>query len=332
MLGLRAGGWPKLSFEPDLGTNSAAPVSEKNRRKTKMSKTLRITSVLAAILVVTLVVLPVVFGSGADEQVQQILGTPSVVEKFQAQAGSAGGGDEDSPLVRQAQAFALYLDPPPPPKPPERRRTSRSTRPSAPRPRSPVSAKFELVGTSYYPLRPEMSMALIDQPGKGLRWVRQSSEIGHLIIEEVKDGEIVVRDGQRTFELAPERPEKLSLLKGERPSGATTPPERSSIGSPSPASRVRPVRSRSRRPAGNYSRAPRSRAVRHQMSKEDLEWVERFMEKTEGITDDEEWLKKAEELLSEADSGGRISENEAQHLEQLGKELNDANEAGENSD
>jgi hypothetical protein len=62
-----------------------------------------------------------------------------------------------------------------------------------------------------------MSLALIDEPGKGLRWVRPSSKVGHLIIEQVKDGIVVVRDGQNSFEIVAERPVKKSLLKAGSP-------------------------------------------------------------------------------------------------------------------
>ncbi|MGD9109806.1 MAG: hypothetical protein PVG93_02590 [Phycisphaerales bacterium] len=287
-----------------------------------MSKTLRITSVLGAICVVALVVLPVVSGSGTNEQLQKILDTPSVVEKFQAQAGSArSSNDEDSPLVKQAQAFALYLNPPPPPKTPERK--SKPRRSATPRPPGPVKAKFSLLGTSFYPLRPEMSLALIDEPGKGLRWVRQSSEVGHLIIEQVKDGEIVVRDGQRTFELVAERPKKVSLLKGERTDLRETPPNRSSV--PVTTPRVRESRTR-RTAARRAARKAPSRTI-PEPTPEEIALIEQFMEETKNITNEDELAKKFEELLGGMNPGSRISENEANQLEQLGKELSDANEA-----
>jgi hypothetical protein len=84
------------------------------------------------------------------------------------------------------------------------------------RPKS-VSAKFKLVGTSRHESQPEMSLALIDEPGKGLHWVRPSSKVGHLIIEQVRDGVVVVRDGASTFELVAERRERKSLIKSTMP-------------------------------------------------------------------------------------------------------------------
>jgi hypothetical protein len=175
-----------------------------------MIKTLRITSIIAVVLAVFFV-LPAVFGVRGDEQREQFLNSAGVIEKFKESKGDKVGdrGQEISPLVKQAEAFALYLSPPPPPQPIVSE-PSRSQSPPQPKATSP---KFKLVGTSYYALHPELSLALIDEPGKGLHWVRQFGKVGHLIIEQVKDGLVVVRDGQSTFELVAERQEKRSLLK-----------------------------------------------------------------------------------------------------------------------
>ncbi len=186
----------------------------KKVRRTNMIKTLRITSVLAVVLAVVFFVLPAVFGVRSDEGAEQFLGSPSAIENFKKAKGQTGTKSESqvSPLVKAAEAFGLYLNPPKPKAPP--RRAPRERAGSAPRPRAPVSAKFSLVGTSYYALRPELSLALIDEPGEGFRWVRQSSEVGHLVIEQIEDGVVVVRDGKRTFELEVKRPKKRSLVKG----------------------------------------------------------------------------------------------------------------------
>jgi hypothetical protein len=203
-------------------------VMSKNKRtwKTDMIKTLRITSVIAVVLAVVFFVFPAVFGVRGDERREQFLNSAGVIEKFKEAKGDKveDRQHEISPLVKQAEAFALYLNPPPPPQP----IVSEPSRPQPPRPQM-TSPKFKLVGTSYYALHPELSLALIDEPGKGLRWVRQSSKVGHLIVEQVKDGLVVVRDGKSTFELVAERPEKRSLLKKTPSSGAritsSKPPE-----------------------------------------------------------------------------------------------------------
>jgi hypothetical protein len=173
-----------------------------------MIKTLRITSIIAVVLAVVFFALPAVFGIRDDKQIEQFLNSTGAIEQFKQARGDKveDKRNETSPLIKQAEAFALYLNPPPKPSP-----ITQVAR-SEPRPKS-VSPKFRLVGTSRHSLHPELSLALIDEPGKGLRWVRPSSKVGYLIIEQVKDGLIVVRDGESTLELVAERPEKRSLLK-----------------------------------------------------------------------------------------------------------------------
>ncbi|MHC4571357.1 MAG: hypothetical protein ACYS0C_04690 [Planctomycetota bacterium] len=180
-----------------------------------MIKTLRITSVIVVVLAVVFFAFPAVFGFRSDEQAEQFLNSASVIEKFSKVKGKKSAKTESqiSPLVKQAEAFALYLNPPKPKKPPATS-TRKMAKPSiTPRPAGPVSSKFNLIGTSYYASHPDLSLALIDEPAKGLRWVRQSTAVGHLIIELVKDGSVVVRDGKRTFEIPAERAKKRSLLK-----------------------------------------------------------------------------------------------------------------------
>ncbi|UCG57258.1 MAG: hypothetical protein JSU70_20625 [Phycisphaerales bacterium] len=204
-----------------------------------MIQTLRITTVLVVILAGVLFASFVLFGTRTDAKFEQLLNSAGVVEKFEsAKAGTNETGQTQiSPLVEQAGLFALYLDPPPAPAPrnPGQRITAEATE----RPRPPtVSAKFKLIGTSFYAARPESSLAFIDEPGKGLRWVRQGSQIGHLIIDEIKDGLIVYKDGQNAMQLSVEpRQPQTSLLEGAAsvsasaaaragPKPVTTPPKR----------------------------------------------------------------------------------------------------------
>ncbi|MHC4157958.1 MAG: hypothetical protein ACYSSO_02660 [Planctomycetota bacterium] len=181
-----------------------------------MIKALRIASIIAVVLASVFFVFPVVFGVRRDEQAEQFLKLPGVIEKFSKAKGGKKAKSEDqvSPLVKQAEAFALYLNPPKPKEPEAPSRTVKRTH----KPKT-VSPKFELIGTSFYESHPELSLALIDEPGKGFRWVRQSNEVGHLIIEQIKDGIVVIRDGERTFELVAERPKRINLVKGFSPIG-----------------------------------------------------------------------------------------------------------------
>ena len=45
-------------------------------------------------------------------------------------------------------------------------------------------------------------MALVAEPGKGGYWVRKGERMGHLVVENIKDGAIVYRDGGQLRELA----------------------------------------------------------------------------------------------------------------------------------
>jgi hypothetical protein len=197
-----------------------------------MIKLLRIMSVLAVALAAVLVVFSVVvFGARGDKDIEELLGEPGVVEKFNNSAGNKATRDTNqvSPLVQQAGAFALYLNPPQPkaPRPVKGRPSTIKRAPTA-------TPKFKVMGTSYYKDRPESSMALIDEPGKGLHWVRQSSMVGHLLIQEVKDGIVVVKDNSGTFELKAEEKPHISLLEGasavpSKPAGVSKSPVSSAV-------------------------------------------------------------------------------------------------------
>ena len=178
---------------------------------TNMIKTLRITSVVAAILAGVFFVFPVVYGVRSDEKVDEFLKSHSVREKFENAADKTKTGKSRvSPLVEQAEAFALYLNPP--------KRTvqkaTKGTKTTSISSRVSVTPKFKVFATSYCPENPKVSQALIDEPGKGRHWVRQSGKVGHLLIEQVKDGIIIVKSSKETFELVVEQKQETLSRKG----------------------------------------------------------------------------------------------------------------------
>jgi hypothetical protein len=185
-----------------------------------MIKTLRITSIIVAIAAVVLLILPVVYGVRKDPKIEDFLKKPGVVEKFTATSGqnTTKNDSPNSPLVKQAIDLSKYFNPPPPP-PPKVQPGAPTQGPAQP-PTPPVaSVKFDLVATSYYASSPEKSFALIDEAGKGLHWVKQGSTIGHVTIDTVKDGAIVVRDGTRTSDMTVKVKETWrGLLKNPPPS------------------------------------------------------------------------------------------------------------------
>ena len=197
-----------------------------------MIKTLRITSIIAAIAATVLLVLPAVYGVRSDPKIEEFIKSPGTVDKFTAAKGQnpAQKNAETSPLVKQAADLGRYLNPPPPP-PPKMQPGAAPQGPAVPAPPVPIAVKFDLIATSYYASHPEQSFVLIDEPGKGLHWVKQGSAVGHLIIETVKDGAIIVRDGQRTSEMTVKVQESWrNLLKNPPPL------TRSSASSAEPAS------------------------------------------------------------------------------------------------
>jgi hypothetical protein len=290
-----------------------------------MTKALRITSIIVAAAAVLLVALPPVFTSGTDEQTQKFLDSPGVLETIK-KTKTVANINEEAPLVTQAKAFAKYLNPPKPA--PSPRRRSSTPRQAAPvRPRAQVSSQFDLLGTSYYALRPNMSMALINEPGAGLRWVKQSSKIGSLIVEEVRDGKVVIRDGARTYEIEPKRTAKRSLIKGESSSIIESVPARPSI---TPEIPTRLQRSSPRIDARRRRRAnprpTRQPQPTQELTPEQIEQMDQQLKKLKDIEDPVEWMEKADEMMKSIMNNSEVTDEEAAKLDQLGQELNDAND------
>jgi hypothetical protein len=133
--------------------------------------------------------------------------TASVVERFKQTVGHSSPQDsheQASPLVRAAQAFALYLNPPAPAKPDGVRPVTEKENKSVAQDQLPArpeatSAKFELRGISYSRSRPDESLALIREPATGSRWVGQGAQIGHIVIERINGDSIVCKDGDRAL-------------------------------------------------------------------------------------------------------------------------------------
>jgi hypothetical protein len=192
-----------------------------------MIKTLRITTIIAAFLAVGFLAFPVVYGYRYHgvEEIEQFLSSPGAVESFKKAKGAkrVKGGDQVSPLLKQAMGFGLYLNPPRRAAAPKPTRKPGIRKP-APITEAPVvfSTKFTLIGTSYYASRPDLSLAYIDEPGKGLHWVRQGDKVSHLLIQEVQDGSVIVKDRDKLNTLVVARAPKKSLLRSDKTSKSTT--------------------------------------------------------------------------------------------------------------
>jgi hypothetical protein len=136
-----------------------------------------------------------------------VLDHPSAVDRVRQNADDSQSLDRrTSPLVVQAETFAVYLNPPKSlDQPSAPVLTANSAPPVSPiRPAAP-SVKFKLHGTSYYPNQPARSMALIGELGAAdgnERWVKEGSQVGHFVIHEIRHGAIVYRDGDNLREMA----------------------------------------------------------------------------------------------------------------------------------
>ena len=275
-----------------------------------MVKTLRITSIIAAALATFLIVFPAVFGVGSNKEIEKFLKSPGAVESSKKAAGAKTSKDSDSqtsPLVTSAEAFALYLNPPKPKE--ETKPGPTSPEPSIkPRPMGAVSPKFKLIGTSFYASHPELSLALIDEPATGLRWVRQSSEVGHLVIEQVKDGLVVARDGTSTLEIpVVERPPMINLLKGASSDAADSKSASENV-----------------LPEVTTGMLPQLDAEQSKALDELVDQLRALQSSTEpnspDSNDSEAKMEALNKVVSELKSS-RISDAEAEKLGNLGKEL-----------
>lgn len=200
-----------------------------------MLKTLRITSLAAVILAACGVLGTAFFGFKDDPEKAAVLEKPSVTEQFKGLQSKADQKEGDiHPLVTQAKAFALRINPPPPPPPPQPKNPPAKTTPkpelarqvtpppSVPRP--PVITSFQVLATVRYETEPSRSLALL-KSGSTLEWFRQGEKAGHLTIDEVRDGSIVVSQGGRNPQTlhVPAKQESKSLLKGDNTAVASGP-------------------------------------------------------------------------------------------------------------
>jgi len=178
-----------------------------------------------------------------NPQVEQILQQPSIIQRFEdARYQENNPAEESSPLVVQARAFASYLNPPPPGEKKQTQLFAAEQTPSRNTPEIPKlpvpSAKFKVLGTSYYPNQPERSMALIWQPGsqEGYeQWVKEGSRLGHFVVYKIKRGVVIYRDNQeRFYEMAIEKKNTTnSLVKKHIPSLTIAQGQLSQLSAPS---------------------------------------------------------------------------------------------------
>lgn len=196
-----------------------------------MIKTLRITGVAAvafAGVVLASVLGPVSlihFDEKGDQRMGMVLASPGAVERFRDLHGdqSAAGQDTKPPLIKQAEAFKDIIDPKLPPPTTTAQATPTVPRPGpGPKPPVPSSTKFTLIGTSCSPSNPNSSFAYVRFLDNTYQWVQCGSEVGHMVIKEVREGSVICWDGHRDSEIAMEVvPDRVSLLEANDDAAAS---------------------------------------------------------------------------------------------------------------
>ena len=284
-----------------------------------MVRTLHIIGYALAALAVVLLVGFFFYGyKPVDKATEDFLKAPTIVETFD-KTKTAPSDNEQSPLVKQASAFALYLNPPPPPEPVR----SEGSSIEAARPVE-VAVQFTLSGISYFADQPERSIALIDEPGKGINWIRQGGKVQQYTISKINESSIELTNGKRKSELKVPAAKPNPLVKQ---SAITTKPSEPVPTSPQPAAVETPQESPvEQTPTESQSQdmpvpavPPEDPAIAHKQ----IQLLDEMMKKIEdaeasgNLTDEQrqaimdEFNKKIEQL----------SPQEANQLENLGKEL-----------
>lgn len=299
-----------------------------------MIKTLRITSILAAILAGVLIkffVFPVIFDVSGDENVEKVLDSAGVIEQFKNTEGNRAKstGNQVAPLVKQAEAFARYLAPKP-----KAKRTVSGLKTTGKPSLAPVKPKFQVFATSYFEGNPELSQALIDEPGKGRHWVRQSTMVGHLLIEQVKDGMVIVKSSEETFELAIE---KTSAAGSPTAPARGSPSASTSTARRSPYSRTPSISGRTATGVARTASkppAPQKPTVASEKTDalierlKDLRRSYRSDRSSSGLNGEESGEERAariDELISKVKST-RVSTEDAKNLTSLGERLKDSSQ------
>lgn len=283
-----------------------------------MVSTLRIAGVVAVVLAGLLLASVTGFASFKtldtrnDEEFARILSSSSVVEEFQ---DNQGDKEQDrqaaiSPLVMQAEQFAIYLTPPAPavtvsesPTGPGRGRRGPEVAPPV------ASAVFDLVGTSYSAAGQDDSFAYIRmQDGKTSKWVRTGELIGHLRIKEIRPDSIICLDGEREVPMfVPQRTVTSSLLEG----GISAATAGASSRPPSPEERITgSVSPRSTLPSNSISvrpTRPTAPAGAGQSEEERLETLMNRLRQTAEVAPEQ---RQAADTIMERINAARMAANE----------------------
>ena len=188
-----------------------------------MLKTLRMSSLAITVFTLFTFVTIIVFGFKDDSKVNALLQKPGIVEKIRGDINqNEPPNGTDSPLVTQAKAFALRIDPPVilPQEEKITRVLQEKQHEKTEKGRElieenqPKSLMFNLLATVRYVSAPEKSLALFQSGGRQ-EWFYRGQTVGRHEIEEIKDGSVLlIQPGQKLQEvMVPAKSTGQSLLK-----------------------------------------------------------------------------------------------------------------------
>ena len=173
------------------------------------------------VLIIAMSVTTIALKSGyrPDNEIASLLESPCIVEQWLKQTPGTlpkHSSIRELPLIKQAGLFARFLNPPLNKKIAHSKtatkvksKTSASYSDQAP-PLRPVqsSARFTLLATSCYPANPSISLALIEEPGRGQRWIKPGAHLGYLTVDKIAKGSIMYFDGDVQHTMLIEEPGK----------------------------------------------------------------------------------------------------------------------------
>ena len=145
-------------------------------------------------------------------QISEIDIEPTIIEIFKSSGLHANKINQEtvSPLVKQSMDFALLINPP---KPTESNDEPKEVvKPKDIRPPR-ITPKFKLLATSCNRDKPEDSIALISEPGRGDHWAKAGDIIGNFILERIEPGSIIYRYGSQSSEMTVETRPPVRIAK-----------------------------------------------------------------------------------------------------------------------
>lgn len=181
-----------------------------------MVRTLHIICLICAAAVCAVVIPVLIFGFSPCLEIQNQLSQVSVIEEVKKNSRNpAPRDDKEPPLVVQARAFALRIDPPLPPviitpSPPTPDQESQVVEKIPKIDESlPVQPKhIQLIGTASYIDHPEKSLALLALVSGEYKWVRQGEIINQSMIGEITNGRIILyQNGKKEKDLFVPKPQ-----------------------------------------------------------------------------------------------------------------------------